>query len=192
MSALERKPGIIDMEPSMTDKLELEHQLSDGLGNEVGSEALAACCERHNVRSAPFLTVADDETASLLARHLAPRITGKTIVEIGGGIGLLSLHMAQVAKRVYCIEANPVWSFAFTELLLERKPKNLSFLFGAADEFIGCIKADVTVVCTHSDVQGMTLVGRQFSPNVIEVYGELVEANPAAFDAFARQARRST
>lgn len=130
------------------------------------------------MRSAPFLTVADHETASLLTQHLAPRIAGRTILEIGGGIGLLSLHMAQVAKRVYCIEANPVWSFAFTELFLERKPKNLSFLFGAADEFIGCIKADVTIVCTHSDVQGMTLVGRQFSPNVIEVYGESSRQTP--------------
>jgi predicted RNA methylase len=122
--------------------------------------------------------------------YLEPRIAGRSVVEIGGGVGLLSMHMAKVANRVYCIEANPVWSFTFVQTLLDRKPKNASFLFGAADEFVGCIKAEVAIVCTHSDLQGMMLVGRQFAPEVIDVYGELVEANPEAFDAFAREARR--
>lgn len=167
------------------------HQLFSQAGCSMEKpEAEAAFSERHGIRSATVLTVIDDEMASLLTEHLAPRIGGRTVVEIGGGIGLLSLHMAGVAKRVYCIEANPAWSFSFVRLFLERKPKNLSFLFGAADEFVGCIKADLSIICTHSDVQGMKLVGRQFAPIVVDVYGEMIDANPVAFDAFARQARR--
>lgn len=173
----------------MVDRPDQERLLSEIYDNIAGSETMASFLERHNIRSAPILTVRDDETAALITEHLAPRIEGKTVVEIGGGIGLLSLHMASVAKRVYCIEANPWWSFTFLQLLIEKKPKNMSLLFGAADEFVGCIKADIAVICAHSDVEGLKLIGQQFAPAVVDVYGELIEANPAAFDAYARQAR---
>ena len=178
------------METAMADGPALPSLFAEMYDNMRRSEDAMAFSDRHNIRSAPVLTVVDDELAGLITAHLSPRIEGKTVVEIGGGIGLLSLHMASVAKRVYCIEANPFWSLSFVQLFLERKPKNLSFIFGAADELVGCIKADIAIVCTHSDVEGMTLIGRQFAPSVLDVYGELVDANPGAFDAFARQARR--
>lgn len=145
--------------------------------------------ERHGIASAAVLTVLDDETAGLIAEHLSPRIAGKTVVEIGGGIGLLALHLGAHAKRVYCIEANPMWSWVFAGSLLRQKPKNVSFLFGAADEFLGAIKGDVAVYCTHSDVQGMGLVAAQFAPLVIDVYGEIIKAAPHHFDAVARALR---
>lgn len=147
--------------------------------------------ERHNIRSATILTVTDAETAVLIAERLAPRIEGKTVVEIGGGIGLLSLAMATTAERVFCIEANPMWAVYFTQTLLERKRKNISFLFGAADEFVGYIRADVAVICTHSDVEGMRLIGAQFA-EVVDVYGEMVDENPDAFDPDARRMRLHT
>jgi len=153
------------------------------------SDAYSAFADRHNVRAAPYLTVTDPETAVLIAERLCRRIEAKTVVEVGGGIGLLSLAMGAVAKRVYCIEANPMWSFTFAQLLLQKKPKNVSFLLGAADEFIGCIKADVAVFCSHSDVSGMMLLGKQFAPTVLDVCGEMIEANPEAFDPVARRAR---
>jgi predicted RNA methylase len=173
----------------VVDRPDQERLLSEIYNNIERSEMMAAFLERHNVRSAPILTVRDDDTAALITEHLTPRIEGRTVVEIGGGIGLLSLHMASVAHRVYCIEANPLWSFSFVQLLIEKKPKNMSLLFGAAAEFVGCIKADIAVICTHSDVEGLRLIGQQFAPVVIDVYGELIEANPEAFDAYARQAR---
>jgi hypothetical protein len=153
------------------------------------SQAYSAFAERHNIRSAPNLTVIEDETAELICERLSPRIAGKTVVEIGGGIGILSLAMASVARRVYCIEANPRWAAIWTEILVEKKPKNMNYLFGAADEFVGCIRGDVAVICTHSDVQGLKLVGRQFASQVVDVYGELIEENPAAFDALASRLR---
>lgn len=154
-----------------------------------GSEMSGAYSERHGIRSLAVLTVLSDEEAHLIVDWLADRIEGKTVVEIGGGIGLLSMHMGALAKRVYCIEANPMWSWTFAEVLLAQKPRNVSFLFGAADEFVGMIKADVAVICTHSDVQGMKIVAAQFAHDVIDVYGELIEESPESFDSLATRLR---
>jgi hypothetical protein len=163
----------------------LAQMFSEVYNGMEGSEASLEYSERHNINSAAVLTVIDDETASLIIERIADRIAGKTVVEIGGGIGLLSLHMGHIAKRVYCIEANPMWSWTFAQVLLKNKPKNVSFLFGSADEFIGAIKADVAVICTHSDIQRMKLVATQFAPTVIDFYSELIAENPAAFDKTA-------
>lgn len=168
---------------------ELQKLLSDIYNQFEGSETMMDYAERHNVNSAAVLTVIDDETADALTERLEPRIAGKTVVEIGGGIGLLSLHMARVAKRVYCIEANPLWAWSFAKVLLERKPKNVSYIFGSADEFVGCFKADIAIIATHSDITGMKLIGQQFAPETIDIYGEIIDANPEAFDPFARRAR---
>lgn len=151
-----------------------------------GSQASLDYSERHGVASAAVLTVTSDEMADLVAEHLATRIEGKTVVEIGGGIGLLALHLGQYAKRVYCIEANPMWSWVFAGTLLHQKPRNVSFLFGTADEFVGTIKGDVAIYLTHSDVKGMGLVAAQFAPIVIDVHGEIIAENPEAFDKNAR------
>jgi hypothetical protein len=169
-------------------------QIGDTLGEIYeameGSESSQNYSERHNINSAAVLTIHDDETAGLMAEHLAPRIEGKTVVEIGGGIGLLALHMGMIAKRVYCIEANPMWSWTFAHLLLGNKPKNVSFLFGAADEGIGSIRGDVAIFLTHSDVRGMGLIAAQFAPLVIDVYSEMIAANPDGFDPLARELRK--
>ena len=132
------------------------------------------------------MTVTEDEMAALITESLAPRIEGKTVIEIGGGIGLLALHMGLIAKRVYCIEANPIWASCFLAALLANKPKNVSYLFGAADEFAGQIKGDVALFCTHSGVEGMKAAASQFAPVVIDVYGELIASNPEKFDKLAR------
>lgn len=138
-----------------------------------GSETLSAYYERHGVKSAGILTVYDDEKADALARYLAPRIEGRIVVEIGGGIGLLAFHMAQYAKRVFCIEADPNWSSSFVAALLMSKPKNVSYLFGAADEFAGQIRGDIALFCTHSGVASMTEAAKLFAPSVLDVYSEL-------------------
>jgi hypothetical protein len=155
------------------------------------SQAYSDFEERHNIRSAPILTVVEKDVAESICRLLSARIAGKPVIEVGGGIGLLSLAMASVAKRVYCIEGNPTWAAAWTQVLIEKKPRNMSYLFGACDEFVGCIRGDVAVVCTHSDVEGMKLLGSQFAPEVIDVYGEMIDANPERFDPLASRLRAS-
>lgn len=154
-------------------------------GNELSEEY----SERHGIKSAAVLTVYDDETAGLIASYLIPRIQGRVVVEIGGGIGLLAMHLAMHARRVYCIEANPMWSWTFATCLLAKKPKNLSYLFGAADEFIGRIRGNVALFCTHSDVAGMRRMGERFADEVIDVHGEIIALDPEKHDRLARKLR---
>jgi predicted RNA methylase len=154
------------------------------------SQAYESYSERHNIRSATILTVTDAEIAASITGRIEDPVRDKVVVEIGGEIGLLSLYMGAVASRVYCIEANPVWAASFTHLLLEMKPKNVSYIFGAADQFVGSIKADVAVICTHSDVVGMKATGGQLAKEVIDVSGELIDANPQGFGPVARELRQ--
>jgi hypothetical protein len=160
-------------------KREIERDLEKVYEAMEGSEMLEQYCERHGINSAGVLTIYDDDTASTVAEYLAPHIEGRTVVEIGGGIGLLAFHLGLYAKRVYCIEADPNWSWVFAGVLLERKPVNVSYLFGAAQEFVGQIHGDVALFCTHSDAAGMRAVGEKFAPQVIDVYAEAARAvNP--------------
>lgn len=139
-----------------------------------GSEAAMNYSRRHGVNSAAILTVHDDESAAAVAAWVADRIAGKTVVEIGGGIGLLAFHLSLYAKQVFVIEANPVWTSVYVAMLHEQKPKNVTFIFGAAEEMSGQLRADVALFCTHSDKSGMTKAARLFSDEVIDVYGEVI------------------
>jgi hypothetical protein len=155
-----------------------------------GNEALHEYARRHGIESQAVLTVIEDELAGAIADLLEPRIAGKTVIEIGGGIGLLAFHLGRHAKRVFCIEANPVWSHTFLSVLIAQKPKNVSYLFGAAEEFADLIHGDVALFCTHSGVESMWRTGNLFAPVVIDVYGELIEQDPEKFDPIARVLRR--
>lgn len=184
--------GYAPLDQNEAGMTEVSKLLGDVYNEMDGCDLMTSYSERHGIASAAVLTVTDDETASALAERLSPRVAGKVVVEIGGGIGLLALHLGSYAKRVYCIEANPMWSTGFAAVLLKNKPRNVSYLFGSADEFIGAIKGDLAIYCTHSDVRGMGLVAAQFAPTVIDVYGEMIEANPKAFDATASALRAMT
>lgn len=165
----------------------MSNELNDLLGwiyNSLeGSDDAEAYAARHGVESIAVLTNYDDEHAGLVAEYLADRIRGRVVVEIGGGIGLLAFHMGQYASRVYVIEAAPAWSWAFAHMLYDRKPKNVSYLFGAADEFVGMVRADVALFCTHSGVSSMRAAASLFAPVVIDVYGELAPDAIARLDA---------
>ncbi len=140
-----------------------------------GNEAVNEYHERHGTESLGILTVLDDERADLIASHLQARIQDKVVVEIGGGIGLLACHLAQYAKQVICFEVDPGWMSCFVHVLYRHKPKNLTYIFGAAQEF-ACFRADVALFCTHSGHDAMRKVGGMFASEVIDVYAELVGA----------------
>jgi hypothetical protein len=146
--------------------------------------------ERHQIRSVPFPTVEDDRLAFHLAAHLAPRIAGRIVVEIGGGMGLLACHLGQHAARVWCIEADPKFSAMFVNCLYAVKPKNVSYLFGAASEFAGQFHADVAVFCSHSGIDEMRAAGSLFAPESIDVWGELIDSHPDIFDRQASILRK--
>jgi SAM-dependent methyltransferase len=158
----------------------------DGEGFDV---ALAQCYEalavsevahdyhvRHGTESKLILTVYDDERAAGVAGYLADRIRGKTVIEIGGGIGLLAIYLSEYAgaERVYAIESDPSWTSTFLATLYARKPKNVTWIYGAAEEMVGQLRGDVALFCTHSACHHMAQLASQFAPVVIDVYGELV------------------
>ena len=129
--------------------------------------------ERHGTQSAGILTVYDDEKADLIVSYLRARIENKIVVEIGAGIGLLACHLAGVAKRVYAIEVDPAWTSCFLAVLYAKKPPNLTFIFGKAEE-APPFAADVALFCTHSGHAAMYQAASRFAPTVIDVYAELV------------------
>lgn len=141
-----------------------------------GSQLAEDYAARHGIESSGILTVFDDERGGMTANYLRERIEGKTVVEIGGGIGLLALHMATYAKRVFVIEAEPAWAWTFVGCLYANKPKNVTFIFGAADEMDGILRADVALFCTHSGHDSMRRAAEMFSDTVIDVYREILES----------------
>lgn len=128
--------------------------------------------ERHGTQSAGILTVYDDERAALIVEHLRPRIEGKIVVEVGAGIGLLACHLAGVARRVYAIEVDPAWTSCFLAVMYAKKPANLTFIFGRAEE-APHIAADVALFCTHSGHTALYNAAARFAPEIIDVYSEI-------------------
>ena len=105
---------------------------------------------RHGTPSLLILTVCDKRTARREARKLRALISGKVVVEVGAGVGLLSIAMAEHAKHVFAVEVDPSWSWCFVDHLYKKKPANLTFIFGDARTLIGRLQADVAVVYTRS------------------------------------------
>ena len=138
-----------------------------------GSPMVEDYHERHGTESALILTVFDDEHAANIAEHLRERIEGKVVVELGAGIGLLACHLATVARRVYAIEVDPAWSSSFLAAIYAKKPRNLTFIFGLAEE-APPIAADVALFCTHSGHAALYRAASRFAPEIIDVYAEVL------------------
>jgi hypothetical protein len=139
-----------------------------------GSEAAEKYSRRHGIESLMILTVTDDQRAADVAYYLRERVRGKTVVEIGGGIGLLAMHLAEYAEKVYVIEASPVWSSVYVHFLHHRKPANVTFIFGIAEEMVGILRAHVALFCSHSGCDQLRRFAAQFAPEVIDVYGDVL------------------
>ena len=156
----------------------------------LSSEVLRRYDERHGIETAPKLIVMNDQTTHALVAILHDRIVGRTVVEVGAGIGLLTLHMGTVARRVFAIEASPVWSSAFIATLMAGKPRNVSFICGDA----GGVRRH------HKGRRGAILLAfrdriaqeHRLAPGIpgIDVYGEMIDANPAGFDQMAQDLRQ--
>ena len=138
-----------------------------------GSDAVMRYHDRHGVNALLVLTVDNYYTALAEIEQLWRRVKGKVVVEIGAGVGMLAIQMAKFAKQVYAIEADPAWSWVFTESLYGIKPPNLTFIFGSAQTMLGLIHADVAITYTRSDIPGMLGLAGKFAPEVI--HGPLCE-----------------
>jgi|SRR3990167_2204795 len=124
--------------------------------------------KRHGTESQLILTMASLSSARAVAESIRSNIAGKTVIEVGAGVGLLALAMAGIAERVYAIEVDPGWSWGFIRHIYHRKPKNLTFIFGAAEEMLGILHGDVAVVRTRSGRERMLALASLFAPIVLE------------------------
>ena len=135
-----------------------------------GEEDVREYHRRHGVKSLLILTCWEHKRAIRSAMFWEKAIKNKVVVEIGAGVGLVAIEMATVAKHVYAIEADPSWSWVFTKYLYRNKPPNLTWIFGRAEDMVGKITGDVSIIFTHSDLEGMKSLGDKFSPETILAY----------------------
>lgn len=147
----------------------------------------------HGIEACDHPIVKNLEIAAAMTDRISERIKNKTVVEIGGGTGLLSICMSMVAKQVVCIEADYMHANSFMSVK-NMRPKNLSYIFGNAEDFADSVRSagnlfDVAVFVSNSGVPSMKKVGARLSSTVIDIIGEMVKENPGKFDAFASKAR---
>jgi protein-L-isoaspartate O-methyltransferase len=159
------------IEKLLKDKPELLGVCLDAIYQDLeGSKAAEEFHKNHMTPSCGTITVHDTKKVVEIITPFITRIHNKVVVEIGAGVGLLACGMAKIAKQVYAIESDPAWSWAFTKILYEIKPPNLTFIFGKAESMIGILKADVAVIVTHSGHKEMQAIGKQLAFEVIDVY----------------------
>lgn len=137
-----------------------------------GSKAAEEFHKRHMTPSCGVITVYDTSKCQQIVTKIASRIAGKIVIEVGAGLGLLSIAMATIAKQVYAIEVDPAWSWGFTEVLYDVKPPNLTFIFGKAETMIDILYGDVAVIVTRSGHVEMQAVAHKLANDVIDVYLE--------------------
>jgi dsRNA-specific ribonuclease len=153
------------------DKPEIMSACIDAIYNdEKNFEAAEEFHRRHMTPSCGVITIYEAEAVKNIVETIHDEICGKVVVEIGAGVGLLAIGMAVVAKEVYAIEVDPAWSWAFTEVLYNIKPPNLTFIFGKAETMIDKIHADVAVIVTRSGHDEMQEIGKKLASKVIDVY----------------------
>lgn len=132
-----------------------------------GNEDAEDFFRRHGINSMSILTIHSYFAAVKECEALRERITGKTVIEIGAGVGLLAMEMANYAKRVYAIECDAAWSWVFTQFLYATKRPNLTWIFGAAETVSDVLRGDIAIVYTRSDSRGMKELALKMCPEVV-------------------------
>jgi hypothetical protein len=123
--------------------------------------------EKHGIGSKHFLTMTKSEDTDWIMARIKDRIAGKIVVEIGAGVGIMALELAEYAKKIYAIEADPAWSWAFMRHLYSTKPTNLTWILDSAVNLVDVIYADVAIVVTGSDELYLRELAGKFAPEVI-------------------------
>lgn len=137
-----------------------------------GSEAAEEFHKKHMTASCGVITVYDSFKCKEIIKAIAPRIAGKVVIEVGAGLGLLACGMATIAKQVYAIESDPAWSWAFTKILYDIKPPNLTFIFGKAESMVNILHGDIAVIVTRSGHKEMQNVAKRLATGITDVYQE--------------------
>ena len=123
--------------------------------------------ERHGTASLNVLTVRDADEARTIVADFVDAVRGKTVVEIGAGVGLLAIELARHAKQVWAIESDPAWSWSFNKYLYASKPANLTWIFGSAESVADWLRADVAVIRTRSGAVKMVAVAERMADTIV-------------------------
>ncbi len=134
---------------------------------------------RMGIRSEHFLTCVTPSDTDWIVSRLRDRIVGRVVVEIGAGAGILACELARHAARVYAIEADIAWSWAFARHLYQVKPDNLTWILDRAENVVDLVRGDVAVVATGSDVEGLRQLAARFAPEVIMPWQDWHEGLPS-------------
>jgi hypothetical protein len=138
-----------------------------GMQSTFGESAAEARYDaQHGVQSKHWLTILRPEDAAWIIGRLGERIVGKTVVEIGAGIGVLAIEMAKVAKRVFAIESDPKWGVVFARYMYREKPSNLTWILDRAENVVDLVHADIAVVVTGSDEVALRALAGRFAQDV--------------------------
>lgn len=132
-----------------------------------GDQMIEDYFTRHQIESLGILTIVNEQAAQIEVSGYLERIRGKRVIEIGAGVGFLAIELAKHAKSVVGIEANPSWSWVFTQYLYAIKPDNLTWVFGTAESVASFLHGDVAVVYTRSGIEQMTHVALEMCPEII-------------------------
>jgi tRNA G37 N-methylase Trm5 len=138
----------------------------------LGSEDMERYHREHGTPSLLILTQHSPRIAAEMARLLDKEISGKTVVEIGAGVGFLAIEMAKRAKSVHAIEVDPAWSWVFMKNLYIHKPKNLTWIFGSAETVADWLRAEVAVIVTRSGEGCMRAVAERMAPRVVAPFSD--------------------
>lgn len=146
---------------------EVESEIDRIYERNEGSESVEEYHQRHGTKSLAILTIYSQYAATREVDRFAYRLRGKTVVEIGAGVGFLGIEMARFAKQVYSIEVDPAWAWVFTEYLYQKKPRNLTYIFGMAETVSDILRGDIAVIFTHSGIEAMEKVALKMCPEII-------------------------
>ncbi len=157
----------------LKDKPELLGACLNAIYHDIeGSKEAEEFHKKHMTPSCGVITAYDTFKCQQIVTKIASRIYNKTVIEIGAGVGLLSIAMATISKQVYAIEVDPAWAWAFTKILYDIKPPNLTYIFGKAESMIDILHGDVAVIVTRSGHEEMKAIARKLACEVIDVYLE--------------------
>jgi tRNA G46 methylase TrmB len=167
--------GFLSLPPHLMDVAEQEavNAMWKPRTSDENRQDAIRCCERMRyqqrigVTAAHICTIIAPENTRWLMKKLTPRIEGKVVVEIGAGLGVLSIEMAKVAKHVFAIDSDPEFTGAFVVKLYQERPANLTWIFDTAQGVIAsgladAMLADVAVIVTGSDERGLRLLAERF------------------------------
>lgn len=132
--------------------------------------------KRSGIRTTHIATMVHHVNTVWILRRLEQQfqnLKDMTVIEIGAGVGVFAVNLAERCKRVFAIEADPLFSREFAVRLYADKPSNLTWVFDVAVPEMAARnggwlpRADLVLVLTGSDEENLRDLAEQFGDAVV-------------------------